>query len=254
MRRLLFFIVIVAVLFTGITFAKDIVLKAALENGVRNLTGVGLTIDKFHISFLKGVVDISGMKIFNPSKYSEPYMATIPHIYININTPALLKGEIHLRKAEFEMSELNVIRSPGGDVNVNDLNPIKAQKKGVAAKEKKKGGFVKGFQIYELRLKVGQVVYKDYTRMPPTVIKANINIDETYEDISDPSKLVSLIMYKSLIRTSLNRLVDLDLGGLREGLTDIIAESGLEGAKIQAEKAIRTTTEKVKGFIDRWNK
>jgi len=253
MRRLLFFIVIVAVLFTGISFAKDIVLKAALENGVRNFTGVGLTIDKFHISFLKGVVDIGGMKIFNPSKYSEPYMANIPHIYININAVALLKGEIHLRKAELEMSELNVIRSPGGDVNVNDLNPIKSQKRSAGIKEEKKG-FVKGFQIDELRLKVGQVVYKDYTRMPPTIIKANINIDETYEDISDPSKLVSLIMYKTLIRTSINRLIDLDLGGLREGLTDIISESGLEGAKIQAEKAIRNTTEQVKGLLDKWRK
>ena len=61
----------------------------------------------------------------------------------------------------------------------------------------------------------------------------NVNLDEKYENIRDPYSLVSLIVVKTLMNTTIARLTDFDLKGLQGSISDTLATA----QKVAAETA-----------------
>ncbi|MDB4349489.1 hypothetical protein OAA99_00885, partial [Omnitrophica bacterium] len=80
----------------------------------------------------------------------------------------------------------------------------------------------------------------------PTVQEFNINIDEKYENITNPYALVSLIIVKSLAGTTIARLADIDLRGLQTTISDTFATAGEAAteAAAQAEVALKESAQK----------
>ena len=67
----------------------------------------------------------------------------------------------------------------------------------------------------------------------------NVNIDERYENITDPQSFVRLIIVKALKNTTIASLANFDIGKLQKGLTETVRKTAEKAlARLKASKAV----------------
>ena len=123
------------------------------------------------------------------------------------------------------MSVFLVMKNAKGELNLNSIKIVKEQKdkKEPTPAEKAKAP---DFQIDVLELKIGRVIYKDYSKGgSPVVQEFKLDLSEKYTDINDPQKLVSLIVVKALRNTTISRLANFDLKGLEGTIGETLASA-----------------------------
>jgi len=224
-KTLIAAIVGVVIVCFALGMVKDALIMGAAKQVVRGMTGLKLHMDGFRVGIITQVVDIKGLRLSNPANFKEPVMANIPEIYMSLDIWALLKNQAHIKEMRLDLKEFVVEKNERGELNLNSLNVVKsdasarpspaAQKS--AAPAKKEGKEI-AFKIDKLKLKIGKVIYKDYSSGTLQTREFNINIDETYSDIEDPMVLASLIITKALMNTTIASLSSFDLTSIRGAL------------------------------------
>jgi hypothetical protein len=72
-------------------------------------------------------------------------------------------------------------------------------------------------QIDHLVLKVGKVVYKDYSKGGEPVVKEfKVNINEELTNVRNPQVLLALVATKAMAKTTLSTLVDFNVDLLKD--------------------------------------
>ncbi|MCX5677561.1 MAG: hypothetical protein NTY76_00410 [Candidatus Omnitrophica bacterium] len=225
MKKWIFAVVWILAILLILGMAKDLVIKFAVESGARIVTGLNLKIGVFRVGIFNTLVDIRNLRILNPAGFKDKMMLDMPEIYVKYDLPAIFKGKIYLKEVRINMKEFVVVKNEKGELNLNSLRVVKAQKSGSSPKVQA-GGKAPEIQIDKLRLKAGKVIYKDYSSGGvPRIIEYNINIDEEYRDITDPYTLVSLIVARSLMNTSIANLTNFDLNGLSSSVSGVLANA-----------------------------
>lgn len=251
MKKLSIFLLILLVLFFAVVLARDAIIKTTAEKGIEMMTGLKLEIGNFKTGLLKPVVHVQNFKLFNPKDFSDSIMIDIPEVYVNYNLPAILRGEVHLPEVRLTLSEFIVVKNAQGELNLDALKSIQAQKKDRAPADKtteKTSAESPSIKIDELRLRIGRVVYKDYSRgAAPQVLEFNINIDETYHNIQDPNALVNLIITRALMNTTIASLANFNLKGLQQAVAGTL--SGAQKTVFSAADAVTETGKQAVGTI-----
>lgn len=231
---------------------KDILIKVAVEQGVKVVTGLSLNIGSLKVGLINTLVDIKNLRVLNPSNFKDSDMLNMPEIYVAYDLPAVIGGNIHLKDARINLKEFDVVKNDKGQLNLDSLKVVQAQKTG-GKPEEKAGGKAPQIQIDRLRLKIGKAVFKDYSAGPnPRVTEFNVNIDEEYKNITNPYTLVSLIVVKALMNTSIASLANFDINGLSGSISDTLAgaqKMAAETAKkaqAAAQQTIKEATETTK--------
>jgi hypothetical protein len=148
------------------------------------------------------------------------------------------------------VKEIIVIKNKEGKLNVNVLRPTPDEKRKQdqqASKPAKEGGKAPQLQIDRLKLSIGRVIYRDYSQGgKPAEQVFDINIkDRVYTNISNPSAVISLIMFEALTRTSLSRLANLDMNMFKDGASGALSEGlgligdGVDGAENTAKGLLK---------------
>jgi hypothetical protein len=246
MKKILFTVAgILAVVFV-LLLAKDAAIKTSVEKGVELVTGLKLRMRSFRVGLINTLVGIRNLRLYNPGGYKDSIMVDMPEIYVDYDLPAIFKGKIHLEEIRIDMNKFVVVKNERGQLNLDSLKVVQDQKEGKEAEAKQKGK-VPEIQIDNLELKIGKVIYKDYSGGgAPSVKEFNIGLDEKYKNITNPYTLVSLIVAKALMNTTIAGLIDFDLKGLQDTISDTLLSAQkvtAETAK-EAEAAIKETTEK----------
>ncbi|MBU1853257.1 MAG: hypothetical protein KJ957_04370 [Candidatus Omnitrophica bacterium] len=260
MKKTAIFISIALIGLFILSVTKNIMVKVALTGGVRAITGLKLSIRSINVGIFKTLIDIKGLKLYNPDGFSDKLMADIPEIYVDYKLGPFLRKEIHFEKLKLNLKEFIVVKNEKGEVNLDSLKVVKEKKeKAKPAKEGKKTAF----QIDVLELSIGKVIYKDYTAGPiPKVREFDVNIDGRYENINNPRTFANLIIVKALLNTTISNLADFDLGPLTEGLKGTVGtavnavsktadttKDVVGKAKDTAEEATEKVTETLKGIL-----
>ncbi len=224
------FLIFVVIIVAG----KNAIIKAAVTTGVKAATGLSLSIKEMKIGILSTLVGIDGLKIYNPKGFEDPVMADIPQVYVDYRLGAFLKKKVHLEEVRLHLKEFVVVKNKDGKLNLDSLTSIgaargtkeSAKKKKEASSEKSKAAPPE-IKIDLLKLKIDKVYYKDYSKGDvPSVKEFNVNIDETYENITDPKALVNIIVVKAMANTTISSLTNFDLGPLAEGLKGSVKDAG----------------------------
>lgn len=237
-------IVLAVILLLG--FTKDIIVKVSVEHGVQLVTGLKLSIKNFNIGLIKTLVGIKDLKLYNPPGFEDKVMLDMPEIYVDYNLPAIFKGKVHLEEVRIDLKEFVVVKNEKGELNLDSIKVVKEQKEAKeekpAEEEKpKEKGKAPEIQIDTLTLKVGKVIYKDYSKgAEPEVQEFNIALDEKFEDIDNPNAVVSLIIVKALMNTTVGRLTGFDVKGLENTIGDTLASAQEVTAQAQ-ETAVHVT-------------
>lgn len=255
MKKLLSILVVVLVVMVVLAFAKDLIIKASVEKGTELVTGLKLNIGSLKVGIFKPVVDIKNLKLFNPSGFPEKTMVEIPEIYVNYDLPSIMGGTIHLSEIRLNLKEFTVVKDSKGALNLDALKSVQKQKEGKPA-EQKAPAKAPDIKIDLLKLSIGKVAYKDYSKgSAPNVKEFNVNLNETYTNIDDPYKLANLIVVKALMNTSIASLTNFDLKGLQGTVGDALAgaqktaAAAVDAAQETAKETAKTAQDKVQGIL-----
>ena len=250
---------IVLVILIALFFGKTVVIKTSVTAGVRAMTGLKLSIRSMDFGIFKTLIGINELQLYNPSGFVDKLMIDCPEIYVDYDLGAFMKGRTHLEEVRLNLKEFIVVKNEAGELNLDSLKVVKEEE--VIDKDKKEKSKTRELQIDILELRIDKVVYKDYSKgTPPKVKEYNVNIDDRFENITDPKTFGRLIIVKALKNTTIASLTNFDLGKLQRGISGTVrktAEKALEtpGRAIEigkdaGEKARETAEEKVKKAIE----
>ena len=252
MKKTVTVILILAVVLFGLSMLKNVIAQAALSGGVKAITGLTLQMRSLDVGILRTLIGVKGVRLFNPSGFPDRVMVEMPELYVDYDLPAFFKGKVHLEEVRLDLKELTVVKNEKGVLNLDSLKAVQAGKEKKTAFGQQKGKAPQ-VQIDRLHLKVGKVVYKDYSGgTPPQVNEFNVNIDEKYENISNPYVLGSLILSRALFKTTIARLANFDIKALEGQLGDVgAALKKYSGGMTQTlGKTVGSTKELGEGAVD----
>jgi len=238
----IFFIIVAVISIIVIAFlvSKDTIVKSFVEKNVETITGLKLNIDNLKIGITRSVVNIKGLRLFNPQGFKDPLMLDMPLVYIDYNLTAIMKERVHLEDLRIHLKELTVVKNEKGELNLNYLTVVKSLKEGRPPQAK--GRWASNIQIDRLHLKIDKALYKDYSKGPNVFVKEfDVNIDETYTHIDDPYELVSLLVVRTLRNTSISKMSDFDIGALAGTISLSV--------KKMTGQALRKTTDNLKEML-----
>ncbi len=238
-----------------ISVAKDQIIRSAVKVGASVVTGAPVQIDGFSLGILKQSVSIKGFRLYNPPGFPEGILLDIPKISVACDIGALLKKKLHIKEAEINIKRLEIIRNKDGQLNVEELKVAK-QKEEKPEETKKEKAPQMAMQIDILKLNVGQIVFRDYSKgEPPSVQVYETPItDKTYKNITSPEQLVTLILSESLKKTAIQSAkiyaasTILSAGFLPAGVavTLLGKDSAKQAFDMPFEKIYQTTLDTVK--------
>lgn len=222
MKFLLKMFLLLVVLLVGLVLTRNIVLKAALVTGARVVAGMPLSIQKFDLDILNTSLDIEGLVLKNPSGFHDTELVNIPKILVAYERGAIFTGKVHVKAIEFDMKQFTVVRNEKGELNLDRLRALQGTQKPstqTPGTETKAPAKVIPIQIDLMRLKIGKVVYVDYSSGSPVTKEFPINLDQSFQNITDLNSVARLIVLKAMMSSGISNLVNFDIGGLQENLT-----------------------------------
>jgi len=217
--KLMALLVVVLVI---LVLARNIVVKAAMETGVRLMTGMPLHVGKLDINLANSFVDIESLVVKNPAGYHDTALVDIPKILVAYNFQDILKGKVHLKNIEFDMKQFTVVKNEKGELNLDRLRALQGTQRPAAPTAKpapKAPARAIPIQIDMMRLKIGKVVYVDYSSGQPSTKEFRIDLDQSFQNITDLNSVVRLIVLKAMMSSGISNLVSFDIGGLEGTLT-----------------------------------
>ncbi len=254
-RKIIIIPAIVFAVLIALFFGKNMIIKTSVSAGVKAMTGLKLSIRSMNVGVFKSLIGINELKLYNPSGFVDELMIDLPEIYVDYDLGAFMKGKAHFEEVRLNLKEFIVVKNADGQLNLDSLKVVEAAEeeevieKGKKEKGKKEKTKMPDLQIDLLDLKIGTVIYKDYSKgTPPKERVFNVNIDERYENITDPQSFVRLIILKALKNTTIASLTNFDLGKLQEGISGTVKKTAemAQEAKGRAIEAGKDAGEKVK--------
>lgn len=187
MKKIIVISLIVILGLVGLSVARDQILKQVIVFSASKVTGARVSLGGFSLSVIKQSVRLKNLRMMNPPDFGSGTLIDIPLVYIDCQVFSLLKGEFYIPKASFEIKEMFLVKNKEGKLNVDSLKV--AQKK-----EEKKPKKEMGFKIDKLGLKMGRVIYKDFSVEGEPVVRVyDIGLDKTYKNI-DSARQLSLLL------------------------------------------------------------
>ena len=264
-------LLVIVILLIVLLFARNIIIKTALQAGLKAITGVGLSIKKMDIGIFKTVLDIKELKLYNPEGFPEKLMVHLPEIYADYDLIGFLEKRVHFNEIRINLKELIVIKNVEGRLNLESLKvPQHKEDKPVEEqpKKKKEDTAKMDFKIDTLELKIGKVIFKDYSKADKPRIKTyDINLNERHENIDNPQSLIALIIFKALTNTAISGILDVfEFDNIKNLVGETLQKTTKQATKVVEEVSgqvqekgkeaiealggtIKSTTEKLKGIV-----
>ncbi|MFT5208115.1 MAG: hypothetical protein ACI9CF_001884 [Candidatus Omnitrophota bacterium] len=249
MKKLINIAIIVCVVLFALSIAKNSIVKASVTTVCKAVTGLDLNIKSLNVGIMNTLVTVKGMQMQNPKTFVDRVMFDLPEIHIDYDLAAIIKGDIHLEEVRLNLAEFVIVKNAAGELNLDALKPAGSEEKvsekdAKSAEPKAKSSKTPEVRIDSLSLKIGKVIYKDYSKGgEPTIKEFNVNIDETHKNITNIQALIPLLVTKALMNTTIASLAnfnpaqilsEFDLGGIdldklgSSSLSDLSSNFGSE--------------------------
>jgi hypothetical protein len=216
LRLIRFFIFLI---FAGLVLLfvyREPLLKNAIKLAAGEITGFSVEVDKLEVGFFSPVINIRGLRIYNPPGFPDRLMLDMPQLMVRYVPQEVIKGKLAFEVLKIDLDEFQVVKAKDGSTNIGQLKGIAPSGKSTVPTKPLV------LKIDILKLKVNKVVYRDYSVAPPLVKTFTININKEFHDVNDPAKLVRLIVVESLLKTGLNDFSDVNLGTLESDVKTIL--------------------------------
>jgi hypothetical protein len=187
-----------AILLAGAVMFKDFVIRTAGAQVASSVLGAPVHMGYFSWGFMNQKIVINDLVIGHPPGFEEGGFLEISKAVVEYDLGAFLKGQMRMPLVVVDLRQMTVIKSAEGPLNVDSLKVIQADKK-----EKFE---VPAFQIDELRLSIGRVVYKDhFKKKKPQILVYDINMkNKSFKNINNVPKLMTVVVVQALKPTAIH--------------------------------------------------
>lgn len=209
MRKWQKVLVIIFAVLVGLYIIKDPLVKSAVTTVGSNVVGAKLKIKKFSLGLFTQKVSIKGLQLYNPKGFPNEPLIDIPEITVQYDLPALIGGKLHLPLIVVDVKEMSVVKNKEGVLNVDVLKvaaqPEEKPKETEEQPKEKKESKAMAMQIDLMRLNVGQVIFKDYTKgEEPVITVYDVGLrDKEFKDITSAQQMATLIMVQAMGPTAI---------------------------------------------------
>lgn len=226
MKKFLGFILLLIILLVGILFAgRNQIVKFGIEKGTKKALNLDVIVGDVDINFKDTLVSVNNLKIMNPQGYGDSLMFDMPEMKINYHLKDMIGGKIHFEELRLNIAELVAVRNKAGDLNLSVFKPEpsnsqtstspastgSSEKKDVSEKPL-------DLQIDSATIKLGKLVFKDYTKGDtPEVKQVEMNMDETFENVTDVQSIITTIIQKALMKSAFPGM-DAQFGAFMDGM------------------------------------
>ncbi|MCF7917129.1 MAG: hypothetical protein K9L61_05060 [Candidatus Omnitrophica bacterium] len=195
-----FFIILgIIVIFLGaITLSQNLIIKSIAKKAISKTVGAPVAIDRFFLNIFTSTVDISGLKIYNPSGFPEEVMVSCPKIKVIYDLGSILKRKPHLLLVEVELDEMVLTTNKEGKLSVDSLKIA----------QEPEGPPPTPVKIDLFNLDIGRIVTKDYTAdNPPKVRVHNIDRQKSYKGVPTARQLIFLVLTEPMKAAAIENAV-----------------------------------------------
>jgi hypothetical protein len=200
-------LIIVVVALVALSIIKNFVIKTAITSIGSSVLGAPLTIGHFSLGIVAQKVKIKNLRVYNPPGFPSEPMVDIPEAGVHFDVFALLGGKLHLPYIVFNLKEMVVVKDKNGKLNVDALKIFEEKSKDPKKDEKPdaKEGKAPAMQIDVMKLNIGRVIMKDYTKGDePSILVYEVDLkDKTFKNITSPQELATVVMVQGLGPTAL---------------------------------------------------
>ena len=167
-------------------------------------------------------------------------MADFPEIMVRYDLAGLFSRPVHLSEVTLDLEQFVVVKDRQGQLNLDALKVVQASKPSAAPRPRPTKPS-SDIRIDRLDLRIGTVIYKEYGRAGPPVIREfPVRLDEQYEQITNLQGLGALIVSRALVNTAIASITHLDVQSIHA-----LAVNSLGGAAAVARTATRLGTQAV---------
>jgi uncharacterized protein involved in outer membrane biogenesis len=205
MKKILLIVVIILVALSVIAILKDQIIKNTITMATSQVTGAPATINRFSMSIIKQTVAIKDFKLYNPPGFPREILVDMPTIRVALALGDILKKKIHFKEIEIALKELVIIRDKDGKLNVDALKVAEEPQKPKEATAQKQAAGQMPMQIDILKLTIGKIIYKDYSKgeTPKIEVYDLGGKEKTYQNITSAQQLVALILSEAMKGTAI---------------------------------------------------
>lgn len=208
-------VVLLVIVVLGLFFGRNILARAIVVKGIQQ--AAGLKVDVGSVSIDLPQVSVKNITIYNPAGFTDKVMAVIPEIALDMDLGLVMKNKIYFKFLKVDVSQVNLNMNEQNKVNLNSLALLIPKGSGPAPDVK----------INELMIKVDKVSYKAFVPMMGVQAKEyDLRINETFRDVTDPTKVAGQIVQKIVAKVGVSSLIN-KVGGKN---ADVI-NSAVEGIK-----------------------
>ena len=183
LRKILIFIIVV---FVMVVLARNVIVKAAVELGAKAAVGLPVNIKMLDIGLQQTYLDIEGWNVGTPEGFGNETMVDMPKVFVDYHLSDIMSGKLHLEKVEFDLRQFTVVRNRDGKLNINSIKGIEQDKtssgKPETPKKRNKGDADPAGSCPSQDRESG--FYRS-ERSSESVREFNINLDESYENITE---------------------------------------------------------------------
>jgi uncharacterized protein involved in outer membrane biogenesis len=206
MKKILLIAVIVLIALSVIAVLKDQIIKNTVTMATSQVTGAPTTIDSFSLGIIKQTVTIKGFKLYNPPGFPREIFVDMPTIHVVFVLGDILRKNIHFKEIEISLKELVIIKDKDEKLNVDALKVAEEpQKPKEETVQKKQPSEQMPLQIDLLKLSIGKIVYKDFSKgETPKIDVYDLGYKQkTYQNITSAQQLVALILSEAMKNTAI---------------------------------------------------
>jgi hypothetical protein len=149
------------------------------------------------------------LKLYNPAEFGGTLMADAPEVFVDLDAEQAADGKLHFRRLKLILSELNVVKSTTGRLNIEGVQKRIRER---LHRRKRRHGERFEFEfagIEQMHLTVGKVLYTDLKwPLQPLALNLAVN-DETVTDLKTEDDLenwAAAMVFRILMQISLNQL------------------------------------------------
>lgn len=125
-KFLLVFVTVVVILFLGISYYLDRIVKSGIESYGSEIAGTQVRVESVSVSPISGEGSIQGFTVANPDGFEEDYMLSISDFSISLDVLSLLSDEILIHEIIISEASFFVEQTTAGNNVMQILNNIDA--------------------------------------------------------------------------------------------------------------------------------
>ena len=208
---------------------RNVIARKSVEYGARKITGFPLTLGSVDLELFSSKVDVHELRLMNPPEYQEQMFVDMPELYVDYRLPSMFSGVPHVNDMLINIKQLVIVKNKT-DSNVQKLKGILLPPGSTSSTR---------YAVDKLRIHVGTVTIKDYSRPKPYARDIKLNLDRTYNHITDSTDITRLVLLTVLGNVHLPD-IGINANDLKKNLAD---------ATTQAGQAFQGASDAIGGFI-----